>query len=264
MLTVSNNASTCSSASPERLHHRDPLQGVRADVEDDAVPVGRDHGVGPAREALAPEIGPRGAGGLGGGGHDVGLVDEALDLPGPHEALVQRPVGAHVVVLEIEERELRVAPLEAVTIDVGLEQIELRDPVELTVERVGFALEVAEHCFPAREDHVADVVAAAADRGPVSSAYFCARRRYSHCSSTAVERLPSASSTVALHVGSCDTTRIAGTGPEIEKSLRAPAPPPVSKKLSSTIASTIAVVPTLRKVATSQRLASPAMTWRRR
>ena len=34
--------------------------------------------------------------------------------------------------------------------------------------------------------------------------------------------------------------------------------------LSSTMASTMAVVPTLRKVATSDMLASPAMTWRRR
>ena len=49
------------------------------------------------------------------------------------------------------------------------------------------------------------------------------------------------------------------------------APPPArpsaksrGRKSSSIIASTSAVVPTLRKVATSDRLASPTMTWRRR
>ncbi len=69
-------------------------------------------------------------------------------------------------------------------------------------------------------------------------------------------RPPSSSSTVARHVGSCDTVRIAATGPMIDRSL--------SMKSSSIIASTIAVVPTFRKVATSQRLASPTITCRRR
>ena len=61
---------------------------------------------------------------------------------------------------------------------------------------------------------------------------------------------------MARHVGSCDTVRMALTGPMIERSF--------SRKPSSTIASTMAVVPTFRKVATSHRLASPAITCRRR
>ena len=35
-------------ATTRGLHHRDPSQRVGADVEDQAVPVGGDHGVGPA------------------------------------------------------------------------------------------------------------------------------------------------------------------------------------------------------------------------
>ena len=48
---------------------------------------------------------------------------------------------------------------------------------------------------------------------PVSSAYLRASRRNSHCTSIAVQRPSDATSIVARHVGSCETVRIAGTGP---------------------------------------------------
>ena len=61
---------------------------------------------------------------------------------------------------------------------------------------------------------------------------------------------------MARHVGSWEIVRMAATGPMIDSSL--------SMKSSSIIASTIAVVPTFRNVATSHRLASPTITCSRR
>ena len=57
-------------------------------------------------------------------------------------------------------------------------------------------------------------------------------------------------------VGSCETARKAATGPSIPRS--------VVMKRSSIIASTSEVVPTLRYVEISARLASPMITWSRR
>ena len=120
----------------------------------------------------------------------------------------------------------------------------------------GIALERGERLFPAVEHLGADLVAAARLRGR-SRRRTCGRAAgtptapRSRCSGRV-----DATSTVARHVGSCETVRIAGTGPVSERSL--------SMKPSSIIASTIAVVPTFRNVATSQRFASPTITCRRR
>ena len=53
------------------IHHRDAPEGVGPYVEDEGVPVGRDHRVGPASQALAAEPGPGPRGRLGHG--QVGL-----------------------------------------------------------------------------------------------------------------------------------------------------------------------------------------------
>ena len=95
-----------------------------------------------ARHAAA-EVGPRARrGGSVVAAIDVGLVVEALDLAGAHEPLVERALGAHVVVLEVEQRELRVAPRrDRRASTYASSSDELRDPVELAVERRRVALE---------------------------------------------------------------------------------------------------------------------------
>ena len=121
--TRANNASTWAS-----LPRSGSIIGIRrngsdADVEDEAVPVGGDDGVGPAGEALAPEVGP-GAWRAVRSSRSItsASVDQPLDLARPHQPLVERPLGADVVVLEVEQRELGVVPREAVAVDVRLEQ----------------------------------------------------------------------------------------------------------------------------------------------
>ena len=74
--------------------------------------------------------------------------------------------------------------------------------------------------------------------------------------SSAVTLRPSARSSGRCSVRSWDTSRIASTG---LARLRSP-----GSTSSSIIDRTIAVVPTLRYVAISERFASPVITWRRR
>ncbi len=71
------------------------------------------------------------------------------------------------MVLEVEERQLGVVPGEGVAVDVGLEESELGDPVELTVEGPGVPFESGEDRFPAVEDLVADGFAAGFESGLV-------------------------------------------------------------------------------------------------
>ncbi len=77
-----------------------------------------------------------------------------------------------------------------------------------------------------------------------------------HCSSMALNRRPSLRRIGRRNVRSQLTSLMAPTGLARARS--------DGTASSSIIASTIAVVPTLRKVLTSARLASPTMTWRRR
>ena len=92
---------------------------------------------------------------------------------------------------------------------------------------------------------------------PNSSAYLRAAPKSSHCSSSAVAVDPSVSVSGRGSERSADTWCSARTGSERERSRVGPAS-------SSTMASTMAVVPTFRKVAISDRLASPTITCRRR
>ena len=92
---------------------------------------------------------------------------------------------------------------------------------------------------------------------PCSSAYLRAAPKISHCISSAVAVLPSARARGCDRERSAETWWMARTGSASARSRPGPAS-------SSTMASTMAVVPTFNKVATSERLASPTMTWRRR
>ena len=89
-----------------------------------------------------------------------------------------------------------------------------------------------------------------------SSTNLRARSRYSSCSWTPVSRRPSCSVTVCWRVGSWEMARSPATGPSMLRS--------TETNFSSIIASTSAVVPTLRYVETSERLASPMITCSRR
>ena len=72
---------------------------------------------------------------------------QAFDLARPARASrTATGAGPHVVVLEVEQRQLRIVPAQAVAVDVGAEQIPLRDPVELAVELRRVALERGERC----------------------------------------------------------------------------------------------------------------------
>ena len=61
---------------------------------------------------------------------------ELLDhLPGALEQIVDTPVHADVVVLEVHGAKPRIVPLDAMALSVGVEEAVLGDPVDLPVER---------------------------------------------------------------------------------------------------------------------------------
>ncbi len=92
---------------------------------------------------------------------------------------------------------------------------------------------------------------------PRSSAYLRANENSSHWTASAVAVEPSAITIGFDMVRSSATSCMASTGSAMAR-LRLPV------MSSSIMASTRAVVPTLRNVATSARLASPTMTCSRR
>src|SRR5918992_5863120 len=87
----------------EGLAHRDPLERVSSDVEDDRVPRRRHDGVGIAADAVPSEERPRVLGGRGDGPVDLGLRDQALHLPGLRQSVVEALGPPDVVVLEVDQ-----------------------------------------------------------------------------------------------------------------------------------------------------------------
>ena len=155
---------------------------------------------------------------------------------------------------QVDQLQLGVVPVEAVALAVLLEQLQLRHPVQLAGAQHRVALEPVEHRLPAGE-HVDGLRRRRRRRtGPRRTS--CARSRYSSCSWTPVSFRPSCSVTVCFSVGSCEIARSPATGPSTLRS--------AVMNRSSIIASTSAVVPTLRYVDTSDRLASPMITCSRR
>ena len=136
---------------PGGLEHRDPAQGLGADVEHQRVPVGRDDVVGPALQAPAPEVGAGRPGWLGDGQVDLGVGGEALQPEAGGEALV----GAQVVVLQGQGGQAGRVPGQVMAVLVGLEQTELGHPVELVGEGHGVGLESGEDLLPPAEDRFA-------------------------------------------------------------------------------------------------------------
>src|SRR6266508_3209779 len=105
----------------ERLAHRHALQGLDPGVEDDRVPRGRGDRVWVARDAASPEVGPRVLWWLHDRPLDVLVGDESLDLTRGDQSVVQPLVAAHVVVLQVDQPQLGVRPLEAVPLAVAVE-----------------------------------------------------------------------------------------------------------------------------------------------
>ena len=204
-----------------------------------------------AGQARAPEVRPGVLGGLGDAGLDLVVGDQALHVE-PGE---QRLLGPQVVVLQVHGGQAGVGPLEAVALAVAVEQPVLGDPVELVGQRHGVGLEGGEHRLPAAQDVGADLLA---DDGQALGLGVLAGP---------VEQLP-------LDVEGGDGRAVLqleglAQGQVVGDLAQGRAPARAKRRSrgrtsSSIMARTMAVVPTLRKVATSDRLASPMMTWSRR
>ncbi len=243
-------------ATTHRLHHRDPSQRIRSDVEHEAVPVGRDDGVGPAGEARAPEIRPG----------RLGRFDHRLVAHRPRRPAA-RPCPTRTS-FSYSDRPGRTSwywtassssfgssQLEAVAVDVRPQQVPLRDPVELAVELDGSRSSAASTApndrAPGRRSRRRRTPRVRSRRRTSARAAGTPTAIRSRCSDRGRRRRPS-------RAASGRATPCASREPAIaiDRSL--------SMKPSSIIASTIAVVPTFRNVATSHRFASPTITCSRR
>src|SRR5215217_7462120 len=137
---------------PGRLEHGDPLEGLAADVEDDRVPAGGGDLGGVAGQAPAAEVGPGVLGGLGHRPGDLLLGDQPLDPAGGGQPVVQALVDAHVVVLEVDQGQLGVLPLQAVAAGDLLHELVLGRPVDGPGRLQGVVLEQGQHGLPALQD----------------------------------------------------------------------------------------------------------------
>src|SRR5918992_2621866 len=137
---------------PGRLEHRDPLEGLAADVEDDRVPAGGGDLGGVAGQAAAAEEGPGVLGRLGHGGGDLLLGDQALDPAGGGQPVVEALVDADVVELEVDQGELGVLPLQAVAGRHLLHELVLGRPVDGPGGLEGVVLELGQDGLPALQD----------------------------------------------------------------------------------------------------------------
>ena len=168
---------------------------------------------------------------------------------------IQRLVGPQVVVLEVEGPEPGVVPLEPVPLPVALEQPVLGDPVELVGQRHRVGLETGQHVLPPLRGPRRRPPRPPL-RGPGPRRTSWRSRSTATAGRAPVMRPPSASSSssVERQVPRHLAQRLHGRDSERSR----------GSSSSSIIASTIAVVPTFRNVAISDRLASPTITCSRR
>src|SRR5215218_6054950 len=137
---------------PGRLQHRDPLEGLAADVEDDRVPAGgRDLG-GVAGQAAAAEERPGVGRGLGDRVGDLLLGDQALDPSGGGQPVVEALGRVDVVVLDVDHGQLGVLPLQAVAVGDLLHELVLGRPVDGPGRLQGVVLEQGQDRLPALQD----------------------------------------------------------------------------------------------------------------
>jgi hypothetical protein len=93
---------------------------------------------------------------------DTLVVDEPLHPAQLEQPVVEALLGSQVGVLEIDEVQLGVRPLQAVAVAVGVEQLQLRHPVQLVGALEGVTLEPGEHRLPALQDVPGGLVGLAA------------------------------------------------------------------------------------------------------
>ena len=130
------------------LPHRHALQCVGARVEDDRVPGRGGDRLGIPSDAAAPEVGPRVLRRLHDGSFHILVRDEPLHLPRCHETVVQTLVATHVVVLEVDEAQLGIRPVESIAFAIAVEEPVLGDPIELARQLHGVVLEGRQDALP--------------------------------------------------------------------------------------------------------------------
>ena len=146
-----------------RLHHRHPAERIGADVEDEGIPVGGDDLLRERVDAAPSEVGAGVGGRLADRSDRLGVGDELLEADPPRKPLVR----THVGVLDVHRPELGVAPCEAVSFAVALEESEFGDPVELVGEFHRVAFEAGQHLLPAAQDLVGGLAACRVGSVPV-------------------------------------------------------------------------------------------------
>ena len=192
-----------------RFHHRHPAERVAADVEHHRVPVGGHDLVGPALQALAPEVGPGVVGRLGDRPGDLVVVGQPLEArpggpatapgagrgtAGPWPPAGRRPSAGRALAVAVDR------------------------PVLGRPSRPGDATDIGSDSRPVstssqRRRTSAPTSSAPTHSSPCSSAYFLARSSSSHWTSSAVIRGAVRQSRAArAATGRSDTCRSAATG----------------------------------------------------
>ena len=101
-----------------------------------------------AFDELAPQSG---TGGLGCGVDGIGDVlvgHDPFDQVAPLQLVEHRTVPADVVVLKIDQRHFGCPHRELMALPVGVDQVELGDPVEFAFEAERIAFDAGHHVFP--------------------------------------------------------------------------------------------------------------------
>src|SRR4051812_33777206 len=114
------------------FEHWHSLQRLAPHIEDDRVPRRRCHLVGVLRETPTAEVRPGVRRRLSDSAIDLGVSDDAFHPATRNQPVVEALLLPHVAVLKVDEHQLVRVPVEALTIAIALQQLELRDPVELT------------------------------------------------------------------------------------------------------------------------------------
>ena len=100
----------------ERFHHRNPFERFFTDVEYEGIPVGGDEVLRIPSNTVAPEERSCVSRWFDNCRGDVDIIEEPLDRSPFDKALVQAALRIDIVVLQIEEPQLRVVPVETVAI----------------------------------------------------------------------------------------------------------------------------------------------------
>ena len=152
---------------PQRLQHEDLLQRPFLEVEDHGVPARGDDLVRVALQAHPAEVGARVLGRIVDGLGDLVVGDEPVDGLGLLQLEVEALARADVVVLEVDHLHPRVVPVQVVLGDVVLDELLLDDPVQLAPELHRDPRPAGRACAPSAPGPRAPTARA---RGPGSTA----------------------------------------------------------------------------------------------